>query len=155
VLAALMCARFLREPAYLAAKRTRPDWIGIALLVIGLGTAQMVLDRGERADWFEAGWGGALTAIAAVGLVPFGLWEVNTAEPVVKLRLLRDRGFAVGCGLIGFLAFILFGSLALWPLYLQTLMGYSAAQSGWASAPRGVATGLSMFVVGRLSRRID
>jgi len=155
ILAALMCARFLPEPAYLTRQRTRPDWLGIALLVVGLGMAQMVLDRGERADWFEAPWVWAFTATSILALTSFVVWELFTDEPVVKLRLLRDRGFAVGCGLIGFLAFILFGSLALWPLYLQELMGYSAAQSGWASAPRGCATGLSMFFVGRLARHFD
>jgi DHA2 family multidrug resistance protein len=156
ILAALMCARFLPEPAYAAAThRRRVDWIGIVLLVLGLGAAQMVLDRGERADWFEATWVWGFTIFSVVTLGSFVAWELSIDEPVVKLRLLRDRGFAVGCGLISFMAFILFGSLAMWPLYLQNLMGYSAAQSGWASAPRGVATGLSMFLVGRLARWID
>jgi len=155
IVAALMCARFLREPAYVAAQRRRPDWVGIALLVLGLGALQLVLDRGERADWFDATWVRASTVLAIAALATFVFWELRVDEPVVKLRLLRDRGLAVGCGLISFMAFILFGSLALWPLYLQTLMGYSAAQSGWASAPRGVATGLSMFLVGRLARFFD
>ncbi|MBY0277253.1 DHA2 family efflux MFS transporter permease subunit [Candidatus Binatia bacterium] len=156
IIAALMCARFVPEPAYAqgAAKR-RPDWVGIALLVLGLGAAQMVLDRGERADWFEAPWVWGFTIFSVCALGVFVFWELTVEQPVVNLRLLRERGFAVGCLLISFMAFILFGSLAMWPLYLQNLMGYSAAQSGWASAPRGVATGLSMFVVGRLSRRID
>ncbi len=155
ILAALMALRFVHEPPAAARVRTRPDWTGMALLVIGIGAAQIVLDRGERADWFDAGWVWALTATAIVALAVFVAWELRTPEPVVKLRLLRDRGFAVGCMLISCMAFILFGSLALWPLYLQTLMGYSAAQSGWASAPRGVATGTAMFVVGRLVRRVD
>jgi len=155
ILAALMCARYLPEPAYVAAQRRRVDWVGIALLILGLGAAQMVLDRGERADWFAAPWVWGFSIFAVVALVVFVAWELRIENPVVKLRLLRDRGLAVGCFLISFMAFILFGSLALWPLYLQNLMGYSAAQSGWASAPRGVATGLSMFMVGRLSRFID
>ena len=156
ILAALMCARFLPEPAYAAAtQRRRVDWFGIALLVLGLGAAQMVLDRGERADWFDAPWVWGFTIFSVIALTTFVVWELHVDDPVVKLRLLRDRGLAVGCSLISFMAFILFGSLALWPLYLQTLMGYSAAQSGWASVPRGVATGTSMFLVGRLSRWID
>lgn len=155
ILAALMVARFVPEPAYASAEKRRPDWLGIALLVLGLGAAQMVLDRGERADWFEAPWVWGFTIFSVCALAVFVAWELHTEHPVVNLRLLRDRGFAVGCTLISFMAFILFGSLAMWPLYLQNLMGYSAAQSGWASAPRGVATGLSMFLVGRLSRKID
>lgn len=155
IIAALMCARFVPEPAYATAPGRRPDWPGIALLVLGLGAAQMVLDRGERADWFAAPWVWGFTFFSVLALVAFVVWELRVAYPVVNLRLLRDRGLAVGCTLISFMAFILFGSLALWPLYLQNLMGYSAAQSGWASAPRGVATGLSMFLVGVLSRRID
>ena len=155
VIAALMCLRFLHEPPAALRGRTRPDWPGMALLVVGIGAAQIVLDRGERADWFDAGWVWLLTATALVALVVFVVWELRTPEPVVKLRLLRDRGFALGCGMISCMAFVLFGSLALWPLYLQNLMGYSAAQAGWASAPRGVATGTAMFIVGRIVRRVD
>jgi len=155
LLAAVMCLRYLHEASAAPRTRTRPDWVGMTLLVVGIGAAQLVLDRGERADWFDADWVWALTATAAVALVAFVAWELHTPQPVVQLRLLRNRGFALGCTMISFLAFILFGSLALWPLYLQNLMGYSAAQSGWASAPRGVATGTAMFLVGRLVRRVD
>ncbi len=154
ILAALMCLRYLREPP-VGRPRTRPDWPGMTLLVVGIGAAQIVLDRGERADWFDAGWVWVLTITSIVAVATFVVWELRTPEPVVHLRLLRDRGFAIGCTLIACLAFILFGSIALWPLYLQTLMGYTAAQSGWASAPRGVATGTAMFIVGRLVQRID
>jgi DHA2 family multidrug resistance protein len=155
LLAALMASRFLEEPHYLRGQRRRIDLVGIALLVIGIGALQIVLDRGERADWFDAGWVRAFTATAVVAIGAFAVWELHTPEPVVKLRLLRDRAFATGCSLIGLLAFVLFGSLVLWPLYLQNLMGYNATQAGWAMAPRGIATALAMFTVGRLSRRID
>jgi MFS transporter, DHA2 family, multidrug resistance protein len=155
ILAAVMCLRYLHETGAAPRTRARPDWPGMALLVVGMGAAQLVLDRGERADWFDADWVWALTATAVVSLTAFVVWELHTPEPVVRLRLLRDRGFALGCALISFLAFILFGSLALWPLYLQNLMGYSAAQAGWASAPRGMATGTAMFIVGRIVRRVD
>ncbi|MFN8546089.1 MAG: DHA2 family efflux MFS transporter permease subunit [Candidatus Binatia bacterium] len=155
VIAALMCLRFLEDPPTAARARVRADWLGMGLLVVGVGAAQIVLDRGERADWFEAGWVWVLTAASIVALATFVVWELRVPDPVLQLRLLRDRALALGCGLIACLAFILFGSLALWPLYLQTLMGYSAAQAGWASAPRGIATGAAMFLVGRFSRRID
>src|SRR5262249_34369028 len=114
ILAALMCARYLPEPAYAAGVKRKPDWIGIVLLILGLGAAQMVLDRGERADWFEAPWVWGFTIFSVIALVVFIVWELRVPDPVVKLRLLRDRGFAVGCGLISFMAFILFGSLAMW-----------------------------------------
>ncbi|HZP41716.1 MAG TPA: DHA2 family efflux MFS transporter permease subunit [Candidatus Binatia bacterium] len=156
LIATLMASRFLEEPPHAQARRTAPDWLGIALLVVGLGAIQIVLDRGERADWFAAAWVRALTATAVVALGTFVWWELGRArEPVVRLRLLRERGFAIGSTLIALLAFVLFGTLTLWPLFLQNLMGYTASQAGWAMAPRGIATGLSMFVVGRLSRRFD
>jgi DHA2 family multidrug resistance protein len=155
LIAAFMASRFLEEPAYLRDLRRRVDVVGIALLVVGIGALQIVLDRGERADWFNAGWVRAFTAIAVLALAGFGVWELRTPEPVVKLRLLVDRAFRTGSMLIFLLAFVLFGSLVLWPLYLQNLMGYSATQAGWAMAPRGLATALAMFTVGRLSRRID
>ncbi|HLK10956.1 MAG TPA: DHA2 family efflux MFS transporter permease subunit [Candidatus Binatia bacterium] len=155
LVALLMASRFLEEPSYLRRRGERADWVGIALLVLGLGATQIVLDRGQRADWFNAGWVRAFTATAAVALGTFAVWELRVANPVVKLRLLGERAFATGCGLISLLAFVLFGSLVLWPLYLQNLMRYSASQAGWAMAPRGMATGLAMFFVGRLARRVD
>jgi DHA2 family multidrug resistance protein len=155
LVALLMASRFLEEPAYLRRRDEPADWVGIALLVLGLGATQIVLDRGQRADWFNAGWVRAFTATAAAALAGFVVWELRTAHPVVKLRLLGERAFATGCALISLLAFVLFGSLVLWPLYLQNLMRYSAAQAGWAMAPRGVATGLAMFFVGRLARHVD
>ena len=153
--AALMCARYLPDLPASGRGATRADWLGMALLVVGIAAAQIVLDRGERADWFDAGWVWAMSATATVALATLLVWELRTPEPIVRLGLLRDRGFAIGCTMIALMAFVLFGSLALWPLYLQTLMGFSAAQAGWASAPRGVATGTAMFVAGRLSRHID
>jgi DHA2 family multidrug resistance protein len=154
IIAALMCLRYLPDsPAGVV--KTRPDWLGMGLLVVGIGALQIVLDRGERADWFDAGWVWAFTIVAGLCLVTFVLWELYAEEPVVKLRLLGDRGLAVGCWLIFCMAFILFGSIALSSLYLQNLMGFSAAEAGWASAPRGVATGTAMFLVGRLARVVD
>jgi DHA2 family multidrug resistance protein len=151
-----LAARFLSEPPAAAPRaRTRADWPGIGLLVIGLGATQIVLDRGQRADWFAAAWVRVTTATAVLALVVFVVWELRTRDPVVQLRLLRDRAFAIGCSLIALLAFVLFGTLALWPLYLQNLMGYTAWQAGWTMAPRGLATASAMFLVGRLVRRVD
>jgi len=155
MVAALMCARYLPDLPAAGRRHARADWIGMVLLVIGIAAAQIVLDRGERADWFDARWVWVLSATAIVALTTLVAWELHTREPIVRLSLLRDRGFAIGSSMISLMAFILFGSLALWPLYLQTLMGFSAAQAGWASAPRGVATGTAMFLAGRLSRWID
>jgi len=155
IIATLMCLRYLPDTHGGAGPKARPDWLGMALLVVGIGALQIVLDRGERADWFDAGWVWAFTIVAAACLVVFVVWELHVEEPVVKLRLLADRGLAIGCWLIFCMAFILFGSIALSSLYLQNLMGFSAAQAGWASAPRGVATGTAMFVVGRLARKVD
>jgi MFS transporter, DHA2 family, multidrug resistance protein len=155
ILAALMAARFLEEPPHLVRTRARADWIGIALLVVGLGATQIVLDRGERADWFAATWVRAFTLTAVLSLGAFVIHELRTPHPVVNLRLLRERSFAIGCSLISLLAFVLFGTLALWPLYLQELMGYTAWKAGWTMAPRGLATATAMFLVGRVSRWID
>jgi MFS transporter, DHA2 family, multidrug resistance protein len=154
-LAVFMASRFLEEPPYLVRRTERPDWVGIALLVVGLGAAQIVLDRGQRADWFAATWVRVFTATSVLSLATLVVWELRVRHPVVQLRLLRDRAFAVGCFLITLLAFVLFGTLVLWPLYLQNLMRYSAWQAGWAMAPRGIATAIAMFAVGRLARRID
>jgi MFS family permease len=102
IIAALMCLRFLCEPPAAARVRTRPDWPGMALLVVGIGAAQIVLDPGERADWFDAGWVSALTLTSIVALATFVAWELRVPEPVVVGRLVRrlDPRLLIGCGVV-------------------------------------------------------
>lgn len=118
-LLAIMLTRLLIEdPPYIRGQVPKSvDYTGFALMAVGLGALQVVLDRGERADWFASEWV-LLGAIAsAVCLVGFVLWELNSREPIVELRVLADRNFAVGFVLATVYGFILYGTLVMLPLF--------------------------------------
>src|SRR4029079_10790206 len=92
---------------------------------------------------------------AAVTLTAFVIWELSTKEPIVDLRVLKNRNFSVGTSLMTVLGIVLYGTIALLPLFLQTLLGYPALQSGMAVSPRGFGSIASMILVGRLIGKID
>lgn len=152
----LLMSLYLEDPPYLAQQKAkRWDLIGFGLIALGIGLLQFVLDKGQEVDWFGAVWIRWTTAAAVVALATFVVWELQAAEPVMHLRLLRNRNFATGTFLMGMTGAVLFGSTALLPIFMQTLLGYSALQSGITTAPRGIGSFLSMVVVGRLVRRVD
>jgi len=100
-------------------------------MAVWLGAMQLVLDKGQEADWFEANWIRLVTAISAVAFVGFVARELTNHEPIVQLRILRNRNFCVGTMIATMYGFSLYGVTALLPLYLQTVMGYSALDSAW------------------------
>jgi MFS transporter, DHA2 family, multidrug resistance protein len=154
-LAALLQMLFIHDSTHERKAPTRIDGVGLALVVLSVGCLQLMLDRGERADWFTSPWITGLAATSALSFVALAGWEVRHPEPVADLRLFRYRTFAVASALQAILAFALYGNVLTFPLYLQSLSGYSALQAGMANAPRGVATMVGMFVVAAAYGRID
>src|SRR5208337_580607 len=124
-------------------------------MAIGLGALQVVLDRGERADWFSAGWVWLAVIASCACLIGFVIWELNSREPIVDLHILANRNFAVGIILATVYGIILYGALVMLPLFLQNLMGYTALGSGLAITPRGVGALVSVTLAGRFVRKID
>jgi DHA2 family multidrug resistance protein len=116
---------------------------------------QIVLDKGQREDWFQSAWIGKLAIASAASLILFVIWELRHKSPVVDLRLLKDRSYASGIFLMYVLGFVLYGSIVLLPIYVQTLMGYTATLSGLCLSPGGIATLVTLPIIGRLSARID
>jgi DHA2 family multidrug resistance protein len=114
-----------------------------------------VLDKGQEADWFAATWVRWTAAVSTLALVAFIVRELMDREPIVQLRVLKDRNFAVGTVITCMYGFILYGATAMLPLFLQTMMGYSALQSGLSVSPRGIGAMASMMMVGILLRYID
>jgi DHA2 family multidrug resistance protein len=131
----------------------RIDFIGLGLLAVGLGFLQIVLDKGERDDWFGSHfivWGAVISATALVALL---FWELHTKDPVIELRLLRDRNFAISTFMMYVLGVVMYGTMVLLPIMLQTLMGYTATQTGIALLPGGlVLLGFLPFVGWLLGR---
>lgn len=155
-LAIFMANAFVEDPPYLRAQRPgRIDYVGFGLMALGLATLQIVLDLGQQEDWFESAFILRAMVIAVAALIAFVIWELRSDEPIVNLRVLGNRNFAVGVLLITVMGVVLYGSIALLPLFLQTLMGYPATASGMAVSPRGFGSILSMLIVGRLVGRVD
>jgi len=153
--AAGLCATQLSDPPHARPRRgIRVDWPGIVLLVIGIGSLQTLLEMGNREDWFASTWIQVLALAAAVGLVGLVFRELNTDEPVVDLRVMRRPALAVGCGLGVLLGVALYGSVFLFPLYTQSLLDWTAWDSGLAILPSSIATAFMMGMMGRLVWRV-
>ncbi|MBN1475123.1 DHA2 family efflux MFS transporter permease subunit, partial [Candidatus Sumerlaeota bacterium] len=117
----------------------RVDWPGLALVAIGIGALQIVLDKGQREDWFESNFIVILSIISAASLITAVWWELRHSHPVVDLRLFRDRNFAVATLMMFIVGFTLISTTVLLPLLLQTLMGYTATWAGLVLSPGGLA----------------
>jgi DHA2 family multidrug resistance protein len=155
LLAAALCSVYLHDPPHLKGRRDmRVDYAGIALLVVGVGALQTLLERGHRLDWFESGTVVALAAAAAVALALFVLRELTVEHPIVDLRVLRHRSLVIGCLLGVAMGVGLYGSIFLFPVYSQTLLGWTAWDSGMAVLPSSIATAVTMMLAGRILWRI-
>ncbi len=137
------------------ARKIPIDYIGVALLVVGVGLLQVVLDKGNDLDWFESRTIIALGLISVVALISFVIWELTDSNPIVNLRLFKNRNFTVGtCALLlSYSAF--FAVNLILPQWLQTQMGYTAVWAGLAAAPVGLLPLLLSPLIGRYSNRID
>jgi len=153
ILAVMMAMAFIHDPPYVRKKGIRVDYLGLVLLTVGLGCLQMLLDKGERADWFSSDFMLTLGMISAVALTGLVLVELRSKDPVINLRVFRDPTFAVG-NLIMFAGFLtFFAAIVMLPLYLQKLMGYTAVWAGLVLGPGGLATLLVMPFAGNLMKR--
>ncbi len=153
ILAVVLAMIFVHDPAYIKREVSKIDKWGLALLTVGLGTLQIVLDKGEREDWFQSDMIVVLSIIAVVTLVLFVVVELHTEHPVVDLRILKDQSFSAGTGIIFLGFFCLFGSIVLLPLYLQQLMGYTALWAGLVLGPGGISSFLIMPMSGILMKK--
>jgi DHA2 family multidrug resistance protein len=147
------------DPPYLVRKSFREgariDYIGIGLLSIGLGFLQVVLDKGEREDWFGSGFIVWCSLVAAVGLLSAFLWELFREDPAVDFHLLKERNFFIATMTMFMLGVVLYGSTALLPIFLQTLLGYTALLSGLVLSPGGILVIVLLPVVGKLLGRFE
>ena len=155
VLSLLMMNRFVFDPPYIRRTQGRVDLWGIGFLALGLGALQVVLDTGQRKDWFSSNYIRFFATLCVVGLVSMVIRELKTANPVVDLRALVNRSFSAGVFLISLLGFILYSSLVLLPIYLQTLLGYPAYNAGLALSPRGLGSLATTPLAGYLTSKMD
>lgn len=155
ILSILMTIFFIIDPPYMKRMKMKIDYWGLAFLAIGLGCLQIVLDKGQREDWFSSGFITWLTALSVFSLTLFVIVEFFAEHPIVNLRAFRNVTFTSGNLVMFFAFFNLFGSIVLLPIYLQTLMGYTATLAGMVLGPGGVATLIAMPIAGRLVTKVN
>jgi DHA2 family multidrug resistance protein len=155
ILATIMATLFIFDPPYIKRISARVDYIGMGLLVVGMGALQVFLDKGQSEDWWSSDFIRVLAVMTVLGLGLFIVRELTTSHPIVDLRVFRNRTYATGVFMMTLLGFVLYGSTVLLPLWLQTLMGYPALQSGLAMLPRGMGSFLFMPIVGILMGKIE
>ena len=154
VMGFLMASVFLFDSPYVK-KPTSVDWVGAMLMVVGFGSLQLMLDRGERSDWFESGGITTLLLLAVFAILAFLYRELTADEPILNLTVFNDRNFAVGSVVMAAVGFCFFSSTVLLALYTQKVMGYDAWTSGTVLAPGGIGNMLALLVSGRLVQRMD
>ena len=152
----------IEDPPHLVEERQRLheqgvkiDYWGFGFLILGLGCLQYVLDRGQEKDWFGSTSITIAAIASAAGLLAFVVWELRQERPLTDLRLLKNPNFAMSNILMFMLGFILLGSTALIPQFVQTLLGYTATTAGMVLSPGGFAIILLMPLVGRMIGRVD
>jgi DHA2 family multidrug resistance protein len=155
VLSVFMIRSFVFDPPYIRRGTAGIDYWGIGLLAVGIGALQIALDRGQEEDWFASTWITALVVTAAVALPLFIAFELRTRNPVTNLRVFRDRTYSAGVVMITLMGFVLYGSMVLLPILLQTLLGYPPLQAGIAMVPRGLGTLLATPLVGIMVAKMD
>src|SRR6266699_3609003 len=151
----VMTKLFIFDPPYLRQESRRVDYWGIGMLAVGIGALQIVLDKGQEADWFSSNFITTLAVISAATLIAFVIFELMTDDPVVDLRVFKERSYAVGVFLMTVVGFVLYGSLVLLPIMLQTLLGYPSLQAGIAMAPRGIGSFFMMPITGIMTGKFD
>ena len=156
VLSVFMVLWWVEDPPYIRAARPgRIDGIGFALMALWLGTLQITLDKGQEVDWFSAVWLRWFVVISALAMLGFIVREMTTEHPIVDLRILKNRNFAVGSVMYAMFGAALYAMIALQPLFLQSLLHYTAFDSGLTVSPRGFGSFFALLLVGRLVARVS
>jgi DHA2 family multidrug resistance protein len=155
VLVFLVQAVINERGAAARAARRSVDWLGFGFVALALGCLQIVLDRGQDADWFGSGSITALVVASSVGFVLLTWRELTHEDPMVDLKLFRDPGFAVTFVMMLMLGFMLFGSTFLIPAFAQQLLGYRAVDAGMVLSPGGLITIALLPLIGRAINKVD
>lgn len=148
IVAAILSIMYIKEPPE-TIKTGKFDWQGLLFLVIGIGSLQVILERGSDEDWFDTTYITVLTITAVIGIICFVIWELKYADnPIVDLTILKNRATAIGTIFIFILGVGLYGVLFLYPQFIQILLGFSAFQAGISLLPGGLAALIAMPFIG-------
>jgi MFS transporter, DHA2 family, multidrug resistance protein len=154
----LLVRRFVEDPPYLAkikAAGVKLDYIGIALLALGIGALQILLDKGQEDDWFGSRFITTLVVVATVCLISLVIWEWYQKSPIIDVHMFKSFNFASSSLMMFMLGILLFSSLVLMPQFLQTLLGYTSELAGLALSAGGLVLLFEMPVMGQLTTKIQ
>ena len=155
ILAILLTQAFVFDPPYLRKESKGIDYWGIGLLVVGMGSLQIMLDKGQEDDWFGSQFIVTLAVLAFIGLGGLIVRELKAEHPIIDLSVFRYRSYAIGTFIMTIVGFVLYGSTVLLPLLMQELLGYTATHAGITNLPRGLASFMFMPLVGYLTGKVD
>jgi DHA2 family multidrug resistance protein len=147
---------FVFDPSYIKRDETaRIDYWGIGMLAVWIAALQIAFDKGQQLDWFSSPFIVWLLVIAGTFVIGFLVRELLAEHPVVDLRIFKVASYSAGVFLMATLGFVLYGSIVILPIWLQTLMGYPATRAGLTMAPRGLGSMIAMPLVGIILPRFD
>jgi DHA2 family multidrug resistance protein len=158
ILALFLVYRLIDDPPWAKLKAgvaSRIDYIGISLLVLGVGALQIMLDKGQEDDWFGSNFITTLAILAVVGLVSLVIWELYSKNPVIDVRMFKNLNFLQANIMIFILGLVLFAALVMLPLFLQSLLGYTAQSAGLVLSGGGLLLLFMTPVIGILSGKIQ
>jgi len=159
ILALVLTWFLVHDPPYLVRRGLghglKIDYVGFGLLALGLGALEVVMDEGQKEDWFGSHFITTWAIIMAVCLIAVVFWELRQKEPVIDFHILKDRNYALATLSMGVLGFVLYASTALMPMFLQSLLGYTAMLSGLVLSPGGIVVVVCLPMVGILVRKVQ
>jgi len=159
IISLILTSFLVSDPPYMKRSKFKEgfkiDYIGIGLISLGLGSMQIILDKGQREDWLSSNFIRVFVVLMLVGIIAGIIWEWREKHPVVDLRMLKNRNFAISTVAMFFLGFVLYSSTVLIPQFLQQLLGYTAEKAGLALSPGGAVIMCMMPIVGMLVSRVD
>ncbi len=157
-LSLLLTSALVHDPPYLVRKKAsevRIDYMGFGLLALGLGCLEVVLDEGQKKDWFSSNFIVTFSLVCVAALITVVFWELKHEHPIIDFRVLKDRNFTISTATMLLVGVVLYGSTTIMPIMLQTLLGYTAMMSGMVLSPGGFVVVLCMPLVGQLVRRVQ
>jgi DHA2 family multidrug resistance protein len=158
ILSLVLTSSLIHDPPYLVRRAfhsIRLDYVGFGMLALGLGSLEIVLDEGQRNDWFGSSFIVTFAIVTALCLIAVVWWELRQKTPIIDFHILKERNYALATLSMLVLGFVLYGSTTLLPLFLQTLLGYTATLSGMVLSPGGIVILFCMPLVGFLLRKVE
>ncbi len=156
IITLIMTQQLLEDPPYARKQaNVKTDFVGFIFLAMWLITLQVVLDKGNDEDWFGSKFITRLAIICVISLIAFIISQLKNKEPLVELRVLKDKNYLIGTFVQVIMQGVMLASMAILPQFLQSLMGYDAFLSGMTMMPRGVGACIALACCGALAEKVD